>query len=165
MSSDLLDGKPLTGYDQEAVDAAAALVRNHCGWHIAPSVTEVLTVDGSGSSTLMLPTGRITAVTSVTEHGVLVDSDQYDWYPAGYLLGSCWSVRARAVQVALTHGYDECPPEVRAVVARIAKAGIGAPILASAGTGPFSASFVVPPGVIDEYSAAALERYRLPTRA
>ena len=45
----------------EGVDPAAqAAVRAYCGWHIAPSLSETLVLDGTGARAFILPTLHLT---------------------------------------------------------------------------------------------------------
>lgn len=112
------------------VDAATALVRSYCGWHIAPVLDEDATLDGPGRNVLILGTLRLVDVTSITEDGVLVDPTDYEWSSSGIirrtggnpqsLWGSCWSPRwsghLRGLQVQFSHGYEGWPLEVQAVI-------------------------------------------------
>lgn len=100
-------------------------VRDYCGWHIAGSVTETLTVDGSGSDTLDLPTLRLTAVLAVTEDGEVVDVDDIEWATAGYLKRStAWTRKLRGVTAQVTHGYAEMPLSLAEVVMTAAARGL-----------------------------------------
>ena len=44
------------------VRAAQGAVRRYCGWHVAPSITETLRLDGYGGRVLTLPSKHITAI-------------------------------------------------------------------------------------------------------
>jgi hypothetical protein len=118
---------PLPGYDPDAVLAAEDLVRTHCGWHIAPAVTEVLTLNGKGSAYLRLPSRRVTAITLIVNDGVTLSASNYTWSSDGLvtLLSGYWTTKSRAIQVSLTHGYTPCPAAVRREVERLAGAGSG----------------------------------------
>lgn len=93
-----------------ALSAEAALSA-FCGWHVAPEVTETLTVDGNGRSTLKLPTQHVTRVSAVRIDGreVSVVGDDgrgvIRWNDIGMLQGMTFPRRFRAVQVDLTHGW------------------------------------------------------------
>jgi hypothetical protein len=100
-------------------------VRDYCGWHIAGSVTETVTVDGSGSDVLDLPTLRLTAVLVVTEDGETVDVDDLEWSTAGYLKrASAWTTKLRGVAAQITHGYVEMPVSLAEVVMTSAARGL-----------------------------------------
>lgn len=122
----LADSTALTKYKDGDVDlaleVATSLIRDHCGWHIAPSVTAMVTVDPTHHPILMLPTTYLTAVATVTELGELVPAEDYDWSELGFLTRRCgsWGWRPRSVIVTMTHGYAEVPPEVQAVALGIA---------------------------------------------
>lgn len=147
--------------------AATAAIRNYCGWHIAPVVTEVLTVNGSGSTSLVLPTLRIADITSVEEDGQVLDADAYEWSADGWLRKHCWTRRLRGVKVSLSHGYDDCPGEIEALIKSLA-ANSGVPVRAASVTiGPFSASGITEQGMagpiaIGAYEAGILNKYRRP---
>ena len=97
---------------QQLLDGAASAVVEYCGWHIAPAVTATVTVDGSGAHVQMLPTLALSGVESVTECGVDVDADDYDWSKAGYLLrrSGAWTSRLRGIVAEITHGHAVTPP-------------------------------------------------------
>ena len=92
--------------------AAVGAVRAYCGWHVAPSVTEEVTVDGSGGSVQFLPTLYLTGVQDVTADGRVVSDPE--WSQHGMLRG-VRSCRFRGVVATITHGYDSFPVEVEAV--------------------------------------------------
>lgn len=124
------------GVDQAAWKAACSAVRAFCGWHIAPSHTEAITLDGPGSSILRLPSLKVTDVASITNDGTVVTDPE--WSEAGMVRG-CWSGKFRSVTVTLTHGYELCPDEVLQVVKDMTSAAsrVG---LASMTAGPFATS-------------------------
>lgn len=110
------------GDAQTLLDQATALVRSWCGWHVTPSRTETVTLNGNGSPTLGLPSLYVTALTSVTDtDGTLLTLDtDYQWSTAGVLsrLGLGW-VWGSGIAVTFTHGYDEVP-ELAAVIMAVA---------------------------------------------
>lgn len=114
MSLPLLADVP-DGVDESSWLAACSAVRGHCGWHVAPPVTETLTLDGPGGDVLHLPSQRVTAVASVISDGTAVANPE--WSADGMVRTSGrWSRKFRGVAVDLTHGYDECPEEVLTVL-------------------------------------------------
>lgn len=106
-----------------ALAGASGAIRTYCGWHIAPSVTETLVVDGSGSRLQALPTMHLTDVTAVTNDGEDLVLTDIEWSQAGMLRwnhgpdwgwdrGRWWSIRFQGVTADVTHGYAEVPPEI-----------------------------------------------------
>src|SRR4051812_23456089 len=100
-----------------ADDQAVAFVQTYCGWHIAPSVTETLTLDGGGGNVLVLPSLYVTDVAAITENGITLDPAlDYQWSEAGMVRrswatgywsgysGRWWSCEYRSITVELTHG-------------------------------------------------------------
>lgn len=156
---ELLQGVPLPDLDPTAVLAASARVRNYCGWHIAPEVTETLLLPVTGVR-LRLPSLSVATVSAVTVDGLAVG---FDWSPAGDLLLDRLSIRRslRGLSVTLTHGFATCPEDVRRVVAGLASAGVVAqPRLKSSTQGPFAVSYFDNSDPLDDLAA-----YRLPVVA
>ena len=154
------------GVDPSAWAAACGAVRGYCGWHIAPSVSETVTVDGPGGSLLLLPTLHLTDLTDVTNDGTAVTDPE--WSEAGMVRGS-WTSKFRGVKATLTHGYETCPAEVLAVVTDMAKSAVlmGA---ANVQAGPYSMSplpHAAQAGAVgmSDLQRAVLDRYKLPPRA
>ena len=110
-----------SGDAQTLIDQATAEVRRYCGWHITPTVTEDVTVDGSGHRFVSLPSLHVTAVNSVTEDGTLLDAGSYEWSEIGQLWRSWpWSGHFRGITANITHGFATTPEDVRAVVLAVA---------------------------------------------
>ncbi|MCT7366501.1 hypothetical protein A7G45_26955 [Mycolicibacterium llatzerense] len=97
---------------QDLLDAALSAARRWCGWWVTPVQTGVtVEVDGPGGRVLSLPTLNLIALTAVSECGVALDVTKLDKskrkgtvekYPYG-----CWSSRAGAISVTMTHGFTE----------------------------------------------------------
>jgi len=143
----------------ETPTAAQALVTAYCGWHIAPSKTETLTLDGPGTRTLLLPSLHVTEITSVVNEGTELDTDAYDWSDAGIVeLRHGWfSRRLRGLTVTLTHGYDTMPADVAAVIAQIDGTGFGPQAVQVGQVRVETASGIVT-------ASSILDRYKLPPR-
>lgn len=152
------------GDAQAALEDWTAEVRGFCGWHVTPSVTETITVDGSGRGLIMLPSLHVTAVTSVTEDGVALLPADYTWNAAGCLarVGTrFWSTAASSVTVTFTHGHASAPD-----LARVIKAA------ATRGQDSPNGSFIRQVGLVAfqapksdgflESELAVLNRYRIP---
>lgn len=123
MTEPLIDATDLVLTDDVQTELASARVRAYCRWHIYPSRTETLTLDGPGGRLLLLPSLYVTAVASISDSGTLVDAADYDWSQAGMVQRQTgwWSCRYRALAVTFTHGYDDVPDAVRDVTISVAK--------------------------------------------
>jgi len=116
-ASDLIQF-PEAPFAEDLVASAADQVRILCGWHIAPEVTETLTVESWGGPVLSLPTLHLTAVTEVrdvtgTDPAVL---DRWRKSQSGMLIRiGGWPFGT--VEVDVTHGYPVCPDGLLAVIA------------------------------------------------
>lgn len=143
--------------DEESWYAAVAAVRSYCGWHIAPEVTETVTIDGSGSSLQILPTMRLVDLVSITNDGTAVDSPE--WSHDGFVRRSCWTRKLRGVVAEMTHGYEVWPDELESVtvelVAGAARAGVKAVT-----SGSHQVSFET---TLSSSQLGVLDRYRLPS--
>lgn len=138
-----------------------AAVRSWCGWHVAPSVTETLSVESGGGRTLLLPSLHVTAVTEIRdESGEIVTG--WKWRANGIIRGA-WRCE-ELYEVDVTHGYDAMPDELQVVVDRLEADGTDRRAT-SITRGPFSETY----GAADLESQpittrAIIGRYRLPSR-
>lgn len=120
---------------------AYAAVRTYCNWHVSPSKTETITLDGPDGPLLGLPTQALITLTSVVEDGVSLNVANLTPSATGRLLvkrpgmfpTNRWSAEFRSIVVTMTHGFDVAPDFEEAVLAVLdemwsnAKLGVGAP--------------------------------------
>lgn len=121
----------VTGTDLEATRLAGIVqeIRDYCGWHIAPAVDETFTLDGSGGTVQQLPTLRLNSVASVTECGIVLAADGYEWSQDGSLRKWCyWTNRYRGVVVQANHGHETVPENIVSVILDAASSAIAAPV-------------------------------------
>lgn len=149
---------------------AEALVRSYCGWHIAPSrVDEVAVLPATLGQVALLPSLHVTAVSSIAEDGTALDTTAYEWSANGVLTRS-WGWNS-SVTVTFTHGYDEPPAEVTAVVQAVAQRAVDNPSsLVRVQKGPFADTYSqtgfnqsLPIALLDA-EKEILDRYRIPPR-
>lgn len=96
---------------------AVAAVRNYCGWHIAPEVTETVRVYGEGTSVILLPSLKVQDVTQVMVDGREVFGYRWDTRGILYLRGR---VAAHVpIDVTLTHGYKTIPADVKTALSKM----------------------------------------------
>lgn len=111
--SDLIDFQGAPFLDQW-IDIAAAEVRAQAGWHIAPQVTETISVESYGGRELVIPSKRVVSVASV---GTLSGWELRD----GVVYRSVgWPTGLHLI--TLTHGYAACPPDLLPVVVKAIRA-------------------------------------------
>lgn len=159
---DLTD--PIPGIPEDELDQLAQLVREYCGWHIAPVVQEEVTVRGTGGSTLLLPSLNVVELVSLTVDGVAQTVATVNWDTNGVIEGVCSPRKARAVKAVIRHGYDECPATLRAAMKSLYMTGQYAGLAAAATlSNSFSVARDAETGE-DPYTATALGRYKLPPR-
>lgn len=120
-----LNDFPGAPFAESVVESAGEAVRAEAGWHIAPEVTETLTVDSDGSPHLLLPTLHLVEVTEVRDVTGSTPRTITNWRQSGkgilYRAGG-WPAGLSALEVDLTHGYTECPPALLPAVAAYAQA-------------------------------------------
>lgn len=147
--------------DDERLDQAEGIVRDYCGWHIAPSQTDTVRIYGTPlGQPVLLPSMYVTAIVSVTDQGTLLDPSVYDFEQAGILRridGYLWSTGDGVIEVTFTHGYTDVPPAVTRAVQSIASQLPNG--LRSRSAGPFSESYFNDLSPMDR---ASLSRYRIP---
>ena len=167
---------------QPLLDGATAAIRRWCGWHITPSVTETLVLDGPGGHVLTLPTMYLTTLTSVTEDGVALTPydpatglGDYEWSELGNVNRVCgywsehyhWTERYRGLAVAIVHGYATAP-DVAQIIMQVCANALASPMGATREQAiGFAASWsATGPGVAGgmsllERDLAVLATYRL----
>ncbi len=169
----------LTAYQggdaQSLIDQATALVRRYCGWHVTPSMSETITLDGSGVGMQILPSLHVTGITSVTYDGTLLSATDYAWSPNGvieyvaaglYFAGvSRWSTGLGKVVVVFTHGYTDAPDLAGVILARATRAQKDPKGNLSSWTrGPFSENYQGASSEFTKDERDTLDRYRLAPR-
>lgn len=159
----------LSGDPHAALVAAEAAVRSYCGWHVAPSKAETVTVWGDGAAVLLVPSLHVTEVAEVRVDGKVVDG--YTWRVHGALHGRC--LRGR-VEVDMTHGFPADSPAgevLRSTILAVAARAIASPSgVVRAQVGQISETysqtgFNQAGGVaLLDGEMATLDRYKLPPR-
>lgn len=130
---------PPAGVSESAWLATVADVRAFCGWHIAPEVTETLTLDGSGGPILVLPTLRVVDLASITDDGSEVTDPE--WSASGMVRHYCWTRKFRGIEATLTHGFEEWPAELLAVMTELAGASASLAGVKTVGVGSHQVTF------------------------
>lgn len=103
--------------------AAQRVIRAYCGWHVAPIITETLTLDAHGGKILTLPSKRVINITRLDINGDNV-LDNATWSTAGTVQfdTNLLPDAPGSITVELTHGYepDDVPEviELTRVIAR-----------------------------------------------
>jgi hypothetical protein len=149
-----------TGVDADTWEAVVAEVRAFCGWHIAPEVTETITLDGPGSHLLVLPTLRLVDLVSITNDGAAVTDPE--WSASGMVRAYCWTRKFRGVVAEITHGYEEWPTDLLAVMTEMASSASGLAGVKAVTSGAHQVTFETStrPGQFD-----VLGRYQIPFTA
>lgn len=147
------------------LDAVSRTIRRECGWHVYPRLpNDVVTVDGSGSTTQLLPTLALRQVHSVTIDGVVYAGTSVEWSLNGYLRLPAATRRLRGVVATVDHGLDDDDVvDLKRLVCELAARGLEATKrpagLRELATGPFSASWDTPAMTEDE--ALRVEPFKL----
>lgn len=109
--------------------AATRRIRNHCGWHIAESVSEVVTLRGSSARELYLPTTYLTDLVSVMVDGVAltVVDDGSLWSVSGELFRD-FGWRASVIKAEIVHGYAAVPDDLIDLTLALAGRALASPL-------------------------------------
>lgn len=105
-----------TPFLNTALKAASTRIRNKCGWHVWPVVTDTYMVRELSGSQIWLPTTLMRSLSGLTVDGVAADLSLVRWFPDGRV-DVCWAGQAR---VTFTHGYDEAPDDLIALTLDLA---------------------------------------------
>lgn len=135
-------------------DRASARFRGAVG-HVVSGVTQdVVTLDGTGSTTLLLPAAPVLAV-----HDVTIDAEEvtdFEWSADGMLKRAAgWPLKYRSVIVVYDHGHDPIPDDIAEAVLEAAGL-LGSPRargVQSRTAGPFTETYARP-GVTETWSKA-----------
>ena len=133
---------------QQLLDGAMSAVVEYCGWHIAPVVTETVTVDGTGTLIQTLPTLNLVSLDALDENGQALDVSRIDWSANGILekrSGGCWTDRRRGINAGITHGFEATPSWVTTLICAAAGRAFIAPVgIAQETAGGESITYAVP---------------------
>lgn len=149
----------LPANDDAILLQAEGIVRDFCGWDIAPVATVVHTVEHRGGRNLLLPSRFVTAVTSVTHNGLAVTG--WRLTDAGVLTGSYFPCGPYVVVFTQGFAPEAVPPAVTRAVQAVAqriKGRAAAGGLTSRQAGPFAESYG--DDLLDEAERADLGPYR-----
>lgn len=105
-------------YTEAQVGAAANAIRRRAGWHIAPNITETVTLDHDGSVVVRLPSLHVTDVLLVEDMSGREPREitDYRWSSSGMLEGR-FPQGFRSLRVKFSHGYSICPGDLARLVA------------------------------------------------
>jgi hypothetical protein len=116
---------------QLMLDGACEAVTEYCGWHIAPEISETVTVDGTGTLIQTLPTLNLVSLDSVSENGRALDLGLIDWSTNGVMEKrwcNGWTSRRRGIVAGITHGYQATPGWVTTLICAVAGRAFNSPL-------------------------------------
>lgn len=109
-----------------ALNAASRRFRGAVHHPVTFVEDDVVTLDGNGRRSLLLPAAPVTEVSEVLlDDEPLTEGEDYSWSANGYLRRPCglvWPDRLRCLQVTYSHGYAEVPEDIAEVVIDQARA-------------------------------------------
>lgn len=165
MANDMLTPEELIGfpgapYGAAAVDAAVGALRAECEWHISPTRVDTWTLRTGGSDTLVLPTLHIQKILAV-EAPLAVYAGTWwaavrDLSDGVLLMPGGWPA---IVTITVQHGWEDCPPELKALVADRARTTTGGGRVRSESIG--GRSVTLESGAADASADAVLSKYML----
>ena len=117
---------------QSFLDAATAIIRAQTGQTIEEVDPATLNTWGRLGERLPLPQRPVTAVTSVTLDGTLVDPSEYLLRKSELVRAAGWGTELQTLAIVYTHGYSPIPELVKNTTIDVATRGF---TLAAAGGG------------------------------
>lgn len=144
-----------------ALDAATATVQSITGQQIEEVAGDVIVLDGSGTTVLMLPEVPVSAVASVAIDGDALDTTEYEWSADGYVrrINGVWPANLRNIEVEYDHGYATIPTIVVSITAKLAARSLDTPLaVRQEAIGAYSATYNAPGLQADEL--VLLDRFR-----
>jgi hypothetical protein len=138
-----LPGAP---FSEEEVTAASAAVRTAARWHIAPVVTETVSLDVVPHDRwLRLPTGKLTQVTAIHDADTdeLVASATYrvSRNLAQVKRSEPWPCGYERVEVTMVHGYESTPVDLFPVIAQAITLGRRDPTVQATSIDDYSVTY------------------------
>ncbi|MFE7566209.1 mobile element protein [Streptomyces sp. NPDC057539] len=149
-----------------ALKAASRRFRGAVRHPVTFTAGDVVTLDGTGQESVLLPAAPVTAVASLLLDGeALTEGVDFTWSADGFLrrTSRCWPDRLRCIEVSYSHGWDPVPEDIQEVVVDQARAMFrvqpGVQTIQAGGESiTYGAQAAV--GVTAQWSAA-VERYQL----
>lgn len=138
-----LPGAP---FSEVEVDAACAAIRTAARWHIAPQVSETISLDVTPCDRwLRLPTGSLVGVAAVRDADTaeIVDPSTYRVSRA---LGQVkrnqpWPSGYERVEVDLVHGFQETPADLFPIIAQAITLGRRDPTVQATSIDDYSVTY------------------------
>lgn len=145
---------------------ASGAVRDFCGWHVSPIVTEKMVLDGRGGEQLLPPSGRILEVISCLVEGEDVTAEVVGSSRTGIVefrdCGRRWPVGVGTIELTIRHGYSPGEaPAVMGVVAGLASRLSDGVRVRRQQVGSASVDYTASAADLFGAEQRSLERYRL----
>lgn len=164
---EVLGGLPQIGesesHDKLALAYANAIVRNYCGWHVAPIARCKASLDGERYGHVSLPASRVRKVLSVKDDGHEVE---FEFDPSTGMVRRAdrrpFSSKWGAVEVEYEAGVAEA--QLIPVVSRLVEMSSGTQGIRSETIGGASVTYADTEAALTDGMRAALEPYRLAVR-
>lgn len=142
-------------------------VRAYCGWHIAPSRSETVSVEGGGARVLLLPSLHVTSTTEVRDESGTVLAGWKVRENGVARAGSCerWDCEV-LYEFDLVHGYNEMPAEVQEIVNDLDGRSGGTGVYSQVGQVRYATGSDGAPigSALTSYQRSVLDRYKLPAK-
>jgi hypothetical protein len=147
-----------------ALSLASDTVRAYIGQDITSVEDDEITLDGSGTTLLLLPQQPVTAVSSVVEDDEELTFDEdYYWSAWGGLtrISRPWVRTPRRIVVTYSHGYATVPGPVKAATLALAGRLIDSPSGVKQETiGAYSVTYSSGTPTLADNEARLLDQYR-----
>lgn len=156
-------------YLEYALRTASDMIRDYCGWVVAPLTTETLHLDGPDSRTLVLPTLNLVELVALAQNAIPVSLADVHPSRTGTVRSRTPFVDAYGhVAATIRHGLDPVPSPIVDLTLQMAARALGSPLgvvreqsLVANITWSTTAAGVAGGTVIMEHEKATLAPYRI----
>lgn len=152
---------------QRLLSAGLTAARRFCGWHVTLAENYEVTLDGPGSTLLVLPTLKLVKLSGVVDDGLTLNVDTDLRVSARGLVskrsGARWSRHFGAIKVTMDHGFDEAEDFNSAVLSFVDRSSFAATGGRPNQVGPFryDPEVMAAASAFNAVERSLLEQYRL----
>jgi hypothetical protein len=154
-----------SGAADQALTIASDTVRAYCGHSITQILNDVAILDGSGTSTIMLPAMPINGIDLIEIDGEELDDSKYKWSRKGWVRrtdGILWPTLPGSISITYNHGYATTPGSITGVVLALAGRIVdGSSGIKQETIGSYSVTYGDPSPVLRANEQSALDAYRV----
>jgi len=147
-----------------ALDIASDAVEKYIGYPVEEVVDDVISVDGTRNYVFLLPAYPVTDIASITEDGIMLDTDEYEYSQFGIVkkLNGLWTNKLNGITITYTHGFTDVPMSIIGVVLALAsRIKDGSSNIKQESMGSYSVTYANPSPVLQAAEVMVLDAFRI----